>query len=158
MVCACLVMISLHMTYTQGKYEVLRSLTPKPLLNISDYSTSTTTSGITTERKQSISHKFAQYKTFSNSCNDLIFQSELMSENKWQNVDIEKSAFVFSAYLEGDEVKVTGAATRTGNYICQLWYLSVNNSLIYMHEASASVHRFPEHHSKRLVYFIKTSF
>ena len=92
------------------------------------------------------------YTVDASNCKDLNYPTISSFDNDWLNVSRENLAYVYSAYRDGENIRIIGAAwtKRIGNtsLFCQIW--ARNRSLTpVMVSVNASIIFLPEDHYKR---------
>lgn len=82
-------------------------------------------------------------------CSSAIVLPKLIVKHSWQPVDDKKQVYVFSAYLEGQTVRLIGVkSTSSPKLHCQLFYRT-NKTDIEMVTVAASSTTIPEGHGRR---------
>ena len=84
----------------------------------------------------------------SNRCYKLTFPGHLTTD-RWQNVGTDGQAFVYSAFLENNIIKVIGIELETGSFICQLWYQKSDGSSLFAISVKAFVRPIHLHKENR---------
>jgi hypothetical protein len=86
-------------------------------------------------------------------CNLTILHADLETgTNTWQQVDMKKSMYVFSAYYTQSKVYIIGVKPRKSvRVICQLWSWDVNEDLTVTQETMATVTSMPDGSNQKFV-------
>ena len=127
--CICIFVISLY--FNLGKYISLRN---RPAYNKAI--------GVSDEANKRCTLEESE-------CRDVKCPDMRNLQKDWGNVSLEDSLYVYSAYMDGDKIKVIGAAVlHLDSVFCQMWTRNSEGVLSLM-SVKANIHYFSDVHQKR---------